>query len=114
MKASFIVTGSEKGYYNVDYISNEENIGNLTMMDLVGNKDEGVWPSFNLRPTYFDFSFYVQILEQCSLSIFSKRPSGVLGVETITIQGLLLAMYLSDTSLASCCCPGGKKSASSR
>ena len=42
MKASFIVTGSEKGYYNVDYISNEENIGNLTMMDLVGNKDEGV------------------------------------------------------------------------
>ena len=30
------------------------------------------------------------------------------------IQGLLLAMYLSATSLAFCCCPGGKKSASSR
>jgi hypothetical protein len=40
-----------------------------------------------------------------SLSILSKRPSGPLGVDTITIQGLLLAMYLSDTSLASCCCP---------
>ncbi len=37
MTASFIVTSSEKGYYNVDYISNDENIGNLTMMDLVGN-----------------------------------------------------------------------------
>jgi hypothetical protein len=28
-----------------------------------------------------------------------------LGVETIPIHGLLLAMYLSDTSLASCCAP---------
>lgn len=28
-----------------------------------------------------------------ALSIFSKRPSGALGVDTMTIQGLLLAMY---------------------
>jgi hypothetical protein len=36
-----------------------------------------------------------------------------LGVDTITIYGFDFAMYLSETSLASCCCPGGKKSASS-
>jgi len=32
---------------------------------------------------------------------------------TITMYGFDFAMYLSETSLASACCPGGKKSASS-
>ena len=36
------------------------------------------------------------------------------GVLTITIKGFDLAMYLSLTSLASCCWPGRKKSASSQ
>ena len=44
----------------------------------------------------------------------SKKLSGALGVDTITIQGFDLAMHLSDTSGASCCCPGGKNSASSK
>lgn len=44
--------------------------------------------------------------------ILSKRPAGAFGMLTTTIQGFDLAMYLSDTSLAYCCCPGGKKSAS--
>ena len=48
-----------------------------------------------------------------SRSIFSKRPSGALGVDTMTIHGLLFAMYFSLTSLASCFSPAGKKSASS-
>src|ERR671931_374540 len=48
-----------------------------------------------------------------SFSIRSNKPSGALGVDTITIYGFDFAMYLSLTSLASCCCPGGKKSASS-
>src|SRR5919197_4940131 len=49
-----------------------------------------------------------------SFSILSNKLSGALGVDTITIYGFDFAMYLSDTSLASaCCCPGGKKSASS-
>ena len=47
------------------------------------------------------------------LSIFSNRLSGALGVNTMTIHGFDLAMYLSLTTLASCSCPMGKKSASS-
>jgi hypothetical protein len=34
-------------------------------------------------------------------------------VLTITIQELLLAKHFSETCLASCCCPGGNKSAAS-
>ena len=37
---------------------------NLSQFSVIYLPDEGVWPSFNLRPTYFDFNFYVQILEQ--------------------------------------------------
>src|ERR687883_2066799 len=48
-----------------------------------------------------------------SFSILSNNPSGAFGVDTITIYGFDFAMYLSETSLASACCPGGKKSASS-
>ena len=37
-----------------------------------------------------------------------NRPSSTLGINTIRIQELLLVMYLTETSLASCCFPGGK------
>lgn len=39
----------------------KENLSQFSVMNL---PDEGVRPSFNLRPTSFDFNFYVQILEQ--------------------------------------------------
>jgi hypothetical protein len=48
-----------------------------------------------------------------SLASDLSTVTDLLKVDTIMIQGLDLAMYLSETSLASCCCPGGKKSASS-
>src|ERR671932_277914 len=51
-------------------------------------------------------------VSSASLSILSNNPSGALGVDTITIYGFDFAIYLSETSLASACCPGGKKSAS--
>ena len=41
--------------------------------------DAGEWPSFNLRPTYFDFDFNVQILGQGlngSTLTFLKEVSG--------------------------------------
>src|SRR5919197_4047829 len=52
-------------------------------------------------------------VSSASFSILSNKPSGAFGVDTITIYGFDFAIYLSETSLASCCCPGGKKSASS-
>ena len=39
----------------------KENLSQFSVMNL---PDEGEWPSFNLRPTYFDFDFNVQIPEQ--------------------------------------------------
>ena len=43
----------------------KENLSQFSVMNL---PDEGVRPSFNLRPTSFDFNFYVQIPEQDSSS----------------------------------------------
>jgi hypothetical protein len=48
-----------------------------------------------------------------SFSIFSNNPPGALGVESITIKGSDLAMYLSDTCLTSSCSFFLKKSPSS-
>jgi hypothetical protein len=52
---------------------------------------------------------YVQLLFLFSQTNHQEH----LGVDTITIYGFDFAIYLSDTSLTSACCPGGKKSASS-
>lgn len=38
-----------------------------------------------------------------SFSIFSKRPPGALGVDTITMKGSDFAKYLSDTCLTFSC-----------
>ena len=54
----------------------KENLSQFSVMNL---PDEGEWPSFNLRPTYFDFDFNVQILEQGlndSTLTFLKGVSG--------------------------------------
>ena len=54
----------------------KENLSQFSVMYL---PDDGEWPSFNLRPTSFDFDFYVQILEQGlngSTSTFLKEVRG--------------------------------------
>jgi hypothetical protein len=57
-------------------------------------------------------TFLMQVSSGC-FSILSNKPSGVYGVDTITIKGSDFAMYLSETCRTSSCSPLRKKSASS-
>ena len=67
-----------------------------------------------LQALYYNMPSHLSVEQILSKSSISRNASSYgyseneyekLGVDTVTIQGLLLAMYLSDTSLASCCCP---------
>ena len=74
---------------------------------------------FLLRYIFCQDHRYNLILISCTnmsllfLSIFSNRPSGALGVLTITMYGSDFAIYRSDTCLTSSCSDFRKKSDSS-